>query len=61
MFGEIVANEIGKLSSKKRDQAMAVGNIWEGNKWSDGGEYKILLHSLAGGIMADLGGNDLLN
>ena len=40
---------------------MAVGNIWEGNKWSDGGEYKILLHSLAGGIMADLGGNDLLN
>lgn len=56
------------MHKKKYDEAIENGDIVGANqiakealKWQDGGDYKVLLHSLAGGLMAKMGGGDFLS
>jgi filamentous hemagglutinin len=73
LFGEMSADAIGKLAEskvkdaqKEYDKAISEGRIADANqiaqeaqKWEAGGEYKILLHTLAGGLMQGIGGGDI--
>ena len=61
IFGEISANVIGELANKKAQEAYDKGDLEEYNKWANGGENRALLHLLAGGLMAEIGGNDFLS
>lgn len=54
VFSEVAFKAIGDLAES---QAKKAATDEERAKWLDGGEYKIALHALVGGIMSDMGGS----
>ncbi|WP_418627212.1 hypothetical protein [Anaerosinus sp.] len=54
LFGQEAYKAVGDLAEKQWEKAT---NKEEKAKWTEDGEYKILLHTLVGGIMSELGGN----
>ncbi len=54
VFGEVAFKAIGDLAESQYEKAATKE---EKAKWLAGGEYKIALHALIGGIMSDLGGS----
>ncbi|SCM83039.1 hypothetical protein KL86SPO_60001 [uncultured Sporomusa sp.] len=53
VFGEVAFKEIGDYALRMQEKATTPE---EKAKWADGGEYKVFLHTVAGGLMAQLGG-----
>ena len=76
MFGELAYEEVHKLSAKELTKAENALEAEKSNPqkddkkikelqaqvaaWSEGGSNKIALHSIVGGLMADLGGSNSL-
>ncbi len=74
MFGELAYEQVHKLSVKELKKAQVALAIAQDKKpqddkkikelqaqvaaWSEGGSNKIALHSIVGGVMADLGGGN---
>ena len=58
LFGEEAFDLIGKLADIEMKKAKTKE---EQDKWKDGGEYKVLLHTIAGAITAELGGGNALS
>ncbi|WP_019878466.1 hemagglutinin repeat-containing protein [Succinispira mobilis] len=74
MFGELAYEQVHKLSVKELTKAQVALAIAQDKKpqddkkikelqaqvaaWSEGGSNKIALHSIVGGVMADLGGGN---
>lgn len=54
LFGEVAYKLVGDLAESQREKASTPE---EKAKWAEGGEYKVALHALIGGIMSDLGGS----
>ncbi len=54
LFGQEAYKAVGDLAEKQWEKATTKE---EKAKWAEGGEYKILLHTVVGGIMSELGGN----
>ena len=54
LFGQEAYKAVGDLAEKQWEKATTKE---EKAKWAEGGEYKILLHTLVGGIVSELGGN----
>ncbi|WP_312340058.1 two-partner secretion domain-containing protein [Anaerospora hongkongensis] len=55
VFGEVAFKAVGDLAESQANKATTDE---ERAKWLDGGEYKIALHALVGGIMSDMGGSN---
>ena len=53
VFGEVAFKEIGDYALRMQEKATTPE---EKAKWADGGEYKVFLHTVAGGLMSQLGG-----
>ncbi|SCM78486.1 putative Filamentous hemagglutinin family outer membrane protein [uncultured Sporomusa sp.] len=53
IFGEVAFKEIGDYALRMQEKATT---LEEKAKWADGGEYKVFLHTVAGGLMSQLGG-----
>jgi filamentous hemagglutinin len=54
VFGQVAFKAIGDLAENMRKNAKT---DQEKAKWAEGGEYKVLLHAVAGGLMSQLAGN----
>ena len=54
LFGQEAYKAVGDLAENQLQKATTEE---EKAKWKEGGEYKVLLHALVGGIMSELGGN----
>ena len=52
---DLIAKSIAAKANK--DEAKAQQYLDEAKKWSDGGEYKVALHGLLGGLVSAYGGN----
>jgi len=54
LFGQEAYKAVGDLAEKQLKKATTKE---EQDKWKEGGEYKVLLHTVVGGVMSELGGN----
>ena len=54
LFGEVAFKAVGDIADRNWKNAKTPE---EKAKWAEGGEYKILLHTLVGGMMSEFAGN----
>jgi filamentous hemagglutinin len=60
LAGQVLMTGVGDLASYEANQAQTSGDTTRAKAWGVGGENEVLLHTLAGGAIAAVGGGNAL-
>ncbi|EGO62225.1 adhesin HecA family protein, partial [Acetonema longum DSM 6540] len=61
MFGEEAFKAVGDLANAQLKKAIKDKDQESIQRWGKGGSYRVALHAMVGGMMADLGGGNVIS